>query len=80
MSKRTRKKWAIRITTEGNDRASSAYAIRRSSPLGRSISADLRPAKVSRADATTFKTEKEANRMARSMQGRFDGVVTVFAV
>jgi len=64
----SRKKWTVRKSTMGNDRVSSAYLTERAEPVGRSISAGYRFAKVAMNAATTFKTETEATKIMRSIK------------
>ena len=63
-----RKKWTVRKTFMGNDRACSAYLVERSEPVGRSISSGFRFGKVAMSEAKTFRTETEATKIMRSMK------------
>ena len=76
-----RRKWSIRKTVQGSDRASSMYLVERAEPVGRSMSAGYRFAKTSRSNASTFRTEKEATKIMQSMRKRDrDGSYAVIAL
>lgn len=65
-----RRKWTIRKSVMGNDRVSASYLIERAEPQGRSMSAGYRFAKVSRDDASTFRSETDAQKILRSIRQR----------
>lgn len=66
----SRKRWTVRKSTVGNDRVSSSYLIERAEPMGRSLAAPYRFAKVARSEATSFRTETEAKKVMRSISSR----------
>jgi len=53
-SKKTKKTFVIRRTTEGWDRASSSYVVERSQPVNKSIGGGYRFAKTSLSEAVQF--------------------------
>jgi hypothetical protein len=76
-----RRKWSVRKTVMGNDRASSMYLTERAEPVGRSLSAGYRFAKIARSNAATFRSETEAKKVMQSMRKRdSDGNYSIIAL
>ena len=76
-----RKKFTVRKTVQGSDRASSMYLVERVNHIGRSVSAGYRFSKVARSEATSFRSEAEATKIMKSLRNRdSDGVYSVITL
>lgn len=78
----SRKRYTVRKSVMGNDRVSSSYLMERSEDQGRSISAGYRFGKISRTDAASLRSQKDASKIMQSIKRREnnDGVYEVISL